>query len=188
MFRRTNVCALTTEIPCWWRENLSGIRWYSNSDIILLFSLLFSNERKGNENAMNLIWKQTLFVEHFLLDKKKKKTNFSWNLILLKLVGKRTKKNSNKAGEQKLEHILHWEPKDYHIDYVISMELPCRWGTDVPSASLPWRQKGAGRDRFLWKCWLQNYTPFLNCIKPLFQGETKCKAINTKINLLFSCK
>ena len=61
-------------------------------------------------------------MEHFLLEKKK--TNFSWNLILLKLVGKRT--YNNKPGEQELEHILHWEPKDYHIDYVISMELPCR--------------------------------------------------------------
>ena len=42
----------------------------------------------------------------------------------------RWQKNSNiynnKPGEKKLEHILHWEPKDYHIDYVISMELPCR--------------------------------------------------------------
>ena len=167
-------------------QNLSGIGWYSNSDIILLFSLLFSNERKGNENAMNLIWKQTLFVEHFLLDKKKRISDGIW--FCWSSLAKELKKNSNKEGEQKLEHILHWEPKDYHIDYVISMELPCRWGTDVPSANLPWRQKGAGRDGFLWKCRLQDYRPFLNCIKPLFQGETKCKAINTKIILLFSCK
>ena len=104
MFRRTNVCALTTEIPCWWRENLSGIRWYSNSDIILLFSLLFSNERKGNENAMNLIWKQTLFVEHFLLDKKKKKKRisagiwFCWSSLakeLKKTAIKQENKNSS---------------------------------------------------------------------------------------------
>ena len=61
---------------------------------------------------------------------------------------KNSKNYNNKPGEQELEHILHWEPKDYHIDYVISMELPCRWGTDVPSANLPWRQKGAGRDGF----------------------------------------
>ena len=109
---------------------------------------------KGNENAMNLIWTQTLFVEHFLLEKKKKEFQLEFDFAEARWQ-KNSKNYNNKPGEQKLEHILHWEPKDYHIDYVISLELPCLWGTDVPSANLPWRQKGAGRDGFFWKCRLQ---------------------------------
>ena len=183
MFRRRNVRALTTEIPRIFPES-------SDTVILILFyyyRYCFRMKDKGNENAMNLIWKQTLFVEHFLIEKKKKRISAGiW--FCCSSLEKELKNNNNKAGEQKVEHILHWEPRDYHTDYVISMELPCRWGTDVPSANLPWRQKGAGREGFFWKRRLQDYRPFLNCVKPLFQGETKCKAINTKIILLFSCK
>lgn len=73
---------------------------------------------KRNENAMNQLRKQTLFVE-YVLNEKKKRIWFCCSSLAKEL----KKITTINQEQQKLEHILQPEPQDYHIDYVISMEL-----------------------------------------------------------------
>ena len=55
--------------------------------------------------------------------------HYSWNIFFLRKKNEfqlefgTQKITTINQEKQKLEHILHLEPKDYHIDYVISMEL-----------------------------------------------------------------
>ena len=174
MSRRRNVCALTTEIPCWWPR----ISPESGDTVILIlfycFRYCFRMKDKGNENAMNLIWTQTLFVEHFLLEKKK--TNFSWNLILLQLVSKRTQKITTINQENKNSSTFYiGNPK------TTTLITSLVWSYPVVEAqtSLLRTFHGARKEReekaFFESADCKRNRPFLNCFKPLIQSETKCK-------------
>ena len=105
-----------------------------------------------------------------------KKTNFSWNLILLKLVGKRTQKITTINQENKNSSTFYiGNPK------TTTLVTSLVWSYPVVEAqtSLLRTFHGARKEReetdFFESADCKRNRPFLNCFKPLFQGETKCK-------------
>ena len=79
-------------------QNLSGIRWYKNSDIILLFSLLFSNERQREWKCDESNMKTDIIRGTFSSWEKKNEFQLEFDFAAARWQ-KNSKNYNNKPGE-----------------------------------------------------------------------------------------